>query len=90
MGAGERTVRTTVLIFRYFLQMAVLLEEKLVLASSDSGIQGCTYYSGNQYCQHNYCRLPPLPLFVALRPKAGYGLLIREVSRSHTTTHHSQ
>jgi len=28
-------------------------------------------------------------LFV-LRPNAGYGLLIREVSRSHTTTHHGR
>jgi len=27
---------------------------------------------------------------VALRPNAGHGLLILEVSRSHTTTHHSQ
>ena len=27
---------------------------------------------------------------VALRPKAGHGLLILEVSRSHTTTHHSR
>ena len=26
--------------------------------------------------------------FVALRPNAGYGLLIHEVFRSHTTTHH--
>ena len=26
--------------------------------------------------------------FVALRPNAGHGLLILEVSRSHTTTHH--
>ena len=30
--------------------------------------------------------LPP----VALRPNAGHGLLILEVSRSHTTTHHSR
>jgi len=27
---------------------------------------------------------------VALRPNAGHGLLIPEVSRSHTTTHHSR
>jgi len=26
---------------------------------------------------------------VALRPNAGYGFLILEVSRSHTLTHHS-
>jgi hypothetical protein len=31
---------------------------------------------------------PPLP--VALRPNAGHGFLILEVSRSHTTTHHSR
>ena len=29
-------------------------------------------------------------LLLALRPNAGYGLLILEVSRSHTTTHHSR
>jgi hypothetical protein len=29
-------------------------------------------------------------LNVALRPNAGHGLLILEVSRSHTTTHHSR
>ena len=28
--------------------------------------------------------------FVALRPNAAHGLLIHEVSRSHTTTHHSR
>ena len=33
-------------------------------------------------------RSPPPP--VALRPHAGHGLLILEVSRSHTTTHHSR
>jgi hypothetical protein len=27
---------------------------------------------------------------VALRPNAGHGLLILEVSKSHTTTHHSR
>jgi len=27
---------------------------------------------------------------MALRPKAGHGLLILEVSRSHTTTQHSR
>jgi preprotein translocase subunit SecG len=27
---------------------------------------------------------------VALQPNAGHGLLIHEVSRSHTTTHHSR
>ena len=28
--------------------------------------------------------------FMALRPSTGHGLLILEVSRSHTTTHHSR
>jgi len=32
--------------------------------------------------------IPPTP--VALRPNVGHGLLILEVSRSHTTTHHSR
>jgi hypothetical protein len=27
---------------------------------------------------------------VALQPNAGHGLLILDVSRSHTTTHHSR
>ena len=31
-----------------------------------------------------------LLLPVALRPNAGHGLLILEVSRSHITTHHSR
>jgi len=31
---------------------------------------------------------PTLP--VALRPNAGHGLLILEISRSHATTHHSR
>ena len=30
----------------------------------------------------------PSFFLLALRPNAGYGLLIHEVSRSHTTTHH--
>jgi len=34
----------------------------------------------------NHYFFPP----VALRPNAGHGLLILEVSRSHTTTHHSR
>ena len=29
-------------------------------------------------------------LFLALQPPVGHGLLIHEVSRSHTTTHHSR
>jgi len=44
----------------------------------------------------NFCHLyykyiysPPTPP-VALRPNAGHALLILEVSRSHTTTHHSR
>jgi hypothetical protein len=38
-----------------------------------------------------YLTVPP-PLFfpVALRPKVGHGLLILEVSRTHTTTYHSR
>jgi len=29
-------------------------------------------------------------LFLARQPPVGYGLLIHEVSKSHTTTHHSR
>jgi len=34
-------------------------------------------------------RQPPI-FFVALRPNAGHGLLMLEVSTSHTTTRHSR
>ena len=55
-------------------------------------------YSGNIY---TVCCIPLLFFstdmtteviffFVALRPNAGHGLLIFEVSRSHTTKHYSQ
>jgi hypothetical protein len=33
---------------------------------------------------------PMIFISVALRPNAGHGLLILEVSRPHTTTHHSR
>ena len=38
----------------------------------------------------NLTVLSELFFFVALRFNAGHGLLILEVSRSHTTTHHSR
>ena len=31
-----------------------------------------------------------IAVVVTLRPNAGHGLLVLEVSRSHITTHHSQ
>ena len=34
--------------------------------------------------------IKPTFFSVALRPNAGHGLLILEVSKSHTTTHHSR
>ena len=37
---------------------------------------------------HIFFFVPPLP--VALRPNAGQCLLMLEVSRPHTTTHHSR
>jgi len=37
-----------------------------------------------------YSILPPPPLSMALRPNAAQNLLILEVSRPHTTTHHSR
>jgi len=36
----------------------------------------------------SHVSITPPPL--ALRPNAGHGLLIVDVSRSHTTTHHSR
>jgi hypothetical protein len=59
--------------------------------------QGCNWQSSDNKSIncinlfHCVCAL--LSLFsppVALRPNAGHGLLILEVSRSHTTTHHSR
>ena len=45
-------------------------------------------------CEINFRILLPLdrvfPFPVALRPNAGHGLLIHEVSRSHTTTHRNR
>jgi hypothetical protein len=44
-----------------------------------------------QICPLNHNRHAILLFFsVALRPNAGHGLLILEVSRPHTTTHHSR
>ena len=40
---------------------------------------------------YTYSALPVFSFFsVALRPNAGHGLLIHEVSSSHTSTHHSR
>jgi len=36
-----------------------------------------------------YSSIHPPPPYLALRPNAGHGLPILEVSRSHTTTYHS-
>jgi len=45
------------------------------------------FYSGGEFG----VVLPYINFFpLALRPNAGHGLLILEVSRSHTTTHHSR
>ena len=35
-----------------------------------------------------YAEVIIIIIIVALRPNAGHGLLILEVSRSHTATHH--
>ena len=49
------------------------------------------------YCDDRVCVIISIYIYiyiyiyifaVALRPNAGHGLLILEVSRSHTTTHH--
>ena len=48
----------------------------------------------NPYIQHTvlfiYQLVFVVVVVVALRPNAGHGLLILEISRSHTTTHHSR
>ena len=49
----------------------------------DSGVA-----ADNKYFDELFPPLSPPP--VALRPNAGRGLLMLEVSRSHTTTHHSR
>jgi len=49
----------------------------------------CTiFYLHVSYPKKLGLKYPSFP--VALRPNAGYDLLILEVSRSHTTTHHSR
>jgi len=35
-------------------------------------------------------KLPNNKIFIGAAAQLGYNLLIREVSRSHTTTHHSR
>jgi hypothetical protein len=47
------------------------------------------YYSQGRLL-FNFLDVPLYVFFVALRPNACHGLLILEVSRSHTTTHHSR
>jgi hypothetical protein len=54
------------------------LQEPLHLGNIKFNTQSEKIYK----CTHN--------LSVALRPNAGHGLLILEVSRSHITTHHSR
>jgi len=51
------------------------------IALNSSSCVGYAY--GSAICK------PYVFFFVALRPNAGNGLLILEVSISHTTTHHS-
>ena len=41
-------------------------------------------------CKNSVAKKLILFFCVALRPNAGHGLLILEVSRSHITTHHSR
>jgi hypothetical protein len=50
-----------------------------------------TTASGNSYTVIELNLVKNITFFlVALRPNAGHGLLILEVSKSHTTTHHSR
>jgi len=58
-----------------------------------------TIVKGERIKRRNYvCNLKVIYWFlitifffsVALRPNAGHGLLLLDVSRSHTTTHHSR
>jgi len=50
-----------------------------------------TYISATYFViyQHKIDLLWPSFFAVALRPNPGHGLLILEISRSHTTTYHS-
>ena len=50
----------------------------------------CSGSTGSQMGQVQHHQYKITFIFGALRPNAGHGLLILEVSRSHTTTHHSQ
>jgi hypothetical protein len=55
----------------------------------ESGEKYCTILSGNSiYCAHENSPLFYF-YFFAQQPPVGQGLLTHEVSRSHTTTHHT-
>jgi len=66
---------------------AIVRQEWLMLAS---GIEHATFRLVVQCLNklHHPTLLDYKFFFVALRPNAGHGLLILEVSSSHTTTHH--
>ena len=53
-------------------------------------IGGMILTGENRSTGRNTCHSYHLFFFVALRPNVGHGLLILEVSRSHTMTHHSR
>ena len=54
-------------------------------------IAGVVHISGGQNTlPYNKYGEGKFPFPVALRPNAGHGLHIHEVSRSHTATHHSR
>ena len=59
------------------------MKENPVLYRDKYQVLNHNIWSLLQTCIHVY---PPPP--VALRPKAGHGLLILKISRSHTRTHH--
>ena len=50
----------------------------------------CTPYSSPSCVKGRHCFNHIISFAVVLRPNAGHGLLILEVSRSHTMTHHSR
>ena len=69
--------------------------EQNSLQNRDSELLGAWWprrvilYSGAEHFQYNYCSIPTFPS-LEQQPPVCQDLLNREVSRSHTTTHHSR
>jgi len=73
-------------LFFKFLKVIFLLHHSLFYVS----ILFLSFFSSTMFQMHLRLSNYILTFFVALRLNTGHGLLILEVSRSRTTTHHSR